>query len=144
MAARRSPYLDRQAARGIRPQYYDPEGTRYGIPTFPFHFAPEGLLTRRQLRAKSLAPGGHDPVAQIKWKHRKTIRVAYLYDEELARPKRVATPAQLQAIDKALTARKTCPSCRQVKDYCIPTSLGECPDCHEEARHQPQAEIQAA
>lgn len=145
MAVRRNPYLDRLRGRGIRPQFYDPEGKRYGIPTFPYHLAPRGLSTRRQLRAKDLAPGGHDPVAQVKWRHHETTRTAYLYDEKTAVPKRVPTPAQLQAVEKALTARKTCPSCQQVKDYCIPTSLGECLGCAEAARNpQKDTEIEAA
>ncbi|AEB44215.1 hypothetical protein VAB18032_15515 [Micromonospora maris AB-18-032] len=56
-------------------------------------------------------------------------RTAYLYRLDLARPKRVATPAQLAAIGKALTARRTCRTCGTVRPYCIPRSLGECVDC---------------
>jgi hypothetical protein len=94
------------------------------------------MATRRQLRAANLSPGGHDPIAQILWKHRGRRRQAFLYDVDLAVPKRIATPAQLAAIEKALTARKTCPSCppeTSVKDYCIAKSLGECWECHEGA-----------
>jgi hypothetical protein len=129
---------DQEAARGkgIFERFYDPEGERFGTPTYPFHYAPKGMLTRRQLRERGLAPGGHDPEAQIIWPHKGRRRKAYLYDEAKAVPKRIATPAQLLAVEKALRARKTCPSCppeTAVKDYCIPRSLGECWECHEGA-----------
>ncbi|MEU8090011.1 RRQRL motif-containing zinc-binding protein [Micromonospora chalcea] len=101
---------------GIRVEFYDPTGTRYGFPTFPFHTAPAGLATRRQLRAAGLRPGGHDPVAQILWRHRTN--------------RRVATPAQREAIAKALLARRTCRDCGQIKPYYIPRRYGCCLDCH--------------
>lgn len=108
-------------------KFYDPDGEHYGIPTYPYRWAPEGLLTRRQLRAAGLRPAGQDVAAQILWRDGR--RVAYLYRADLARPKREATPAQLAAIGKALTARRTCTTCGQTKDYYIPRSLGECLDC---------------
>ncbi|WP_196930398.1 RRQRL motif-containing zinc-binding protein [Micromonospora ureilytica] len=107
--------------------FYDPTGERYGLPTYPYKFAPGDLLTRRQLRARDLRPGGQDPAAQILWRRGK--RIAYLYRLDLAVPKRTATPAQLAAIDKALTARRTCPDCGQVKPYYIPRRTGSCFDC---------------
>ncbi|MER7893568.1 RRQRL motif-containing zinc-binding protein [Micromonospora sp. NPDC094482] len=116
---------------GIRVEFYDPAGTRYGFPTFPYHSAPGGLATRRQLRAAGLRPGGHDPVAQILWRHRRQRRIAYLYRLDLAAPKRTATPAQRAAIAKALRARRTCRVCGEVKPYYIPRRYGECLDCHE-------------
>ncbi len=140
--SRRIPYLDGLRSKGTFAEFYDPEGTRHGIPTYPFHYAPEGLSTIRQLRAKGLRPGGQDVQAQILWRHRKQRRVAYLYDEERAKAKREATPAQRTAIEKALTARKTCPSCGTVKPFCIPRSLGECLECAEGARCGPQHERQ--
>ena len=140
--SRRVPYLDGLRSKGTFAEFYDPEGTRHGIPTYPFHYAPEGLSTIRQLRAKGLRPGGQEVKAQILWRHRKQRRVAYLYEEEQAKPKREATPAQRIAIGKALTARKTCPSCGTVKPFYIPRSLGECPECAEGARRDPQYEPQ--
>jgi hypothetical protein len=110
-------------------RFYDPTGDRYGIPTYPYRWAPKGLFTTRQLRAKGLRPGGQHVCAQILWRRGK--RVAYLYREDLAKPKRAATSAQLAAITKALTARRTCAICRQVKAYYIPRHLGECLDCAE-------------
>jgi hypothetical protein len=137
---RRSSYLDDLQRQGVMPQFYDPEGTRYGTPTFPYHYAPKGLMTRRQLRAANLAPGGHDPIAQILWKHREGTRRAFLYDSKLAVPKRTPTQAQLDAVRKATTARKICPSCGVEQPYCLPKSLGECLDCAEGARKPPEPE----
>jgi hypothetical protein len=121
--------LDALAGRGMFITFYDPDGSRYGLPTYPYHWAPAGLLTLRQLRAKGLRPGGQDITAQILWRHRRQRRVAYLYREALAMPKRQASPAQLAAIAKALAARRTCPSCGAEKPYYIPRSRGECLDC---------------
>jgi len=118
------------------PEFYDPDGLRFGIPTYPYHHAPDGLMTRRQLRAEGLRPGGQDIKAQILWCHRQQRRVAYLYDITAAKPKRDATPAQQLAIEKALAARRTCPTCGEEKDFCIPRSLGECWQCAETARRQ--------
>src|SRR5258708_19118495 len=125
----RVPSLDQPRDRGIFGECYDPEGQRYGMPTYPYRLAPAGLLTMRQLRARGLRPGGQDITAQILWRHRKQRRIAYLYREDQAKPKRDATAAQLAAISKALTARRTCPTCGHEKPYCIPRSKGECNDC---------------
>jgi hypothetical protein len=121
--------LDGLRGRSILAEFYDPDGTRYGLPTYPYYWAPAGLLTRRQLRAKGLRPGGQDIAAQILWRHRRNRRVAYLYREDQSLPKRHATAAQLAAIGKALQARRTCPTCGHEKPYCIPPSAGECNDC---------------
>jgi hypothetical protein len=112
---------------GVYLPFYDPTGDRHGIPTYPYHWAPAGLLTRRQLRAQGLRPGGQPIVAQILWRRGK--RVAYLYHQDEALPKRTATPAQLHAIARALRARRTCPICGAVKSYYIPRRTGECNDC---------------
>jgi hypothetical protein len=109
--------------------FYDPSGDRWGLPTYPFKFAPEGLATIRQLKAQGLRPGGQDPVAQIMWRGGR--RFGLLYRVALAKPKRTAGPAQLAAIAKANRARSTCPECHDVKPYIIPPSLGVCIDCHE-------------
>jgi hypothetical protein len=127
VSTRRVPTLDGARSRGIYVEFYDPDGIRYGLPTYPFHWAPKNLLTIRQLRAQGLRPGGQQPAAQIIW--RRGLRVAYLYDIALALPKRTATPAQMIAIAAALRARRTCPSCGQEKTYTIPRSRGECNDC---------------
>jgi hypothetical protein len=107
---------------------YDPTGAYHsGLPTYPYRLAPEGLATRRQLRRLGLRPAGQPIAAQILW--RKGKRVAHLFRIDLARPKRTATAAQRAAIDKALTARRTCATCGLVKDYYIPRRFGECLDC---------------
>ena len=124
---RRVPVLDGARTRGIYVEFYDPDGRRYGIPTYPYHWAPKGLLTIRQLRALGLGPGGQSVIAQILW--RRGLRIAYLYRADLALPRRQATPAQLAAIAKALCARRTCPTCGTEKPYCLPRSTGVCNDC---------------
>ncbi|BCJ59739.1 RRQRL motif-containing zinc-binding protein [Micromonospora endophytica] len=113
----------------IRAAFHDPDGTRYGIPTFWWKGAPAGYAARRQLRVAGLRPGGQPVAAQILWRGVGGNRVAYLYRVELALPKRTATPAQMRAITAALTARRTCRVCGVVRPYCIPRSLGECVDC---------------
>ena len=124
----RVPELDHVVfAKGIYLEFYDPTGDRYGIPTYPYHWAPDGLLTRRQLRALGLRPAGQDIAAQILWRRGK--RVAYLYREDLAQPKRIATPAQREAIARALRARRICRTCGTEKPYYIRRSTGECNDC---------------
>jgi hypothetical protein len=45
-----------------RAAFFDPTGDRYGIPTYPWKYAPDGYATRRGLRALGLRPGGQ-PVA---------------------------------------------------------------------------------
>lgn len=109
-------------------RFYDPTGARHGgLPTYPYHYAPAGLATRRQLRAAGLRPGGQDIAAQILWRRGK--RRAYLYRLDAAKPKRTATTRQLAAVYRALIARRTCTTCGQVKPYYIPRRYGECLDC---------------
>lgn len=114
-----------------RAAFEDPTGTRYGIPTYPWRCAPAGYATLRQLRTLNMRPGGQPVAAQIMWQGTGGTRVAYLYRIELAKPKRTATAAQREAIEAALTARRTCPTCGLVRDYYIPRSLGECLPCVE-------------
>lgn len=114
---------------GIAVEFYDPTGTRYGFPTYPYLGAPDGYATVRQLRAAGLRPGGQPVAAQILWRHATGRRVAYLYPTAGAVPKRTATPAQRRAIAKALRARRTCRTCGLVKGYYIPRRYGECLDC---------------
>jgi hypothetical protein len=123
-------FLDALGRRtGIHVEFYDPTGNRYGLPTFPYHYAPDGLSTRRQLRADGLCPNGYDPVAQILWRHRKQIRTAHLYRRDLAKSKRTATSAQLAVIAKMLLARRTCRHCGVTRPYYIPRSTGACLVC---------------
>ncbi|MFB7643569.1 RRQRL motif-containing zinc-binding protein [Streptomyces sp. NPDC056084] len=117
-------------------RFYDPTGVRYGVPTFPWRMAPDGLATRRQLRARGLRPGGQDVAAQVLWYSRRyrrkgtsPIRVAYLYRLDRAKPVRPMTPAKWAALAKANAAQRVCIECRRDAGYRIPTSLGMCVTC---------------
>ncbi|MEQ4725040.1 RRQRL motif-containing zinc-binding protein [Nonomuraea sp. B19D2] len=117
--------------------FWDPTGRRFGgLPTYPWRMAPDGLATRRQLRAAGLRPGGQPPVAQLMWRSRRYwsryrgVRVAYLYEIAKAKARRTPSAAQLQALDKALAARRICPECGIEQPYCIPTRYGACLPCH--------------
>ncbi|MFF0042578.1 RRQRL motif-containing zinc-binding protein [Streptomyces mirabilis] len=111
---------------------YDPSGTRFGVPTFPWRFAPDGYVTRRQLRDRGLRPGGQPIAAQVMRRHRgrkSGVQVAYLYRLDRARPVRPMTSRKWGALALAMLARRTCPQCRLDAGYVIPTSLGTCVSC---------------
>ncbi|RPE41967.1 hypothetical protein EDD90_5067 [Streptomyces sp. Ag109_O5-1] len=117
---------------------FDPSGARYGVPTYPWKLAPDGLATRRQLRARGLRPGGQPVAAQAMRMNRRTgtPRVAYLYHVDRALPVRPMTSRKWGALALAMLARRTCPKCWLTYSYCLPTSLGMCvlcayPDEHE-------------
>ncbi|MFD8902672.1 RRQRL motif-containing zinc-binding protein [Streptomyces ardesiacus] len=108
------------------------------LPEFDRRACPEGLVTRRQLRELGLSPGGHAPVAVLRCKacayrpDQACIHPtrAWLYSVELARPKRVATLAQEEALDRAMAARSTCPECRRRYYFCLPLrTQGVCDPC---------------
>ena len=103
------------------------EGIEDGLPTFRWRSAPEGLATRRQLRARGLRPGRQDPAAQIKW--RRGRRWAALYRVELAVPCRVPTEAQRRALALALAARRRCIRCGRDAGYVVPRRTGRCVEC---------------
>ncbi|WP_302185548.1 hypothetical protein [Streptomyces sp. AC555_RSS877] len=48
---------------------------------------------------------------------------AWLYSVELARPKRVPTLAQEEALDRAMAARSTCPTCRRRYYFCLQAAV---------------------
>ncbi|MFJ2005828.1 RRQRL motif-containing zinc-binding protein [Streptomyces chartreusis] len=110
---------------------FDPSGARYGIPTYPWRLAPDGLATRRQLRAEGLRPGGQPIAAQAMRTNRRTgtPRVAYLYRVDRALPVRPMTSRKWGALALAMLARRTCPACRLDVGYCIPRSHGICGMC---------------
>ncbi|KOU23939.1 hypothetical protein ADK52_15455 [Streptomyces sp. WM6372] len=100
------------------------------VPVYSWRLAPEGLATRRQLRAAGLRPGGQDVVAQLERPRRQRgPLVAFLYYVDQAKPIRPMTPAKHAALAAANTARRTCPTCRQDAGYVIPARLGECVPC---------------
>ncbi|MFE5370913.1 RRQRL motif-containing zinc-binding protein [Streptomyces mirabilis] len=109
---------------------FDPNGARFGIPTYPWRLAPDGYATRRQLRARGLRPGGQPIAAQVlRPRYRRGPLTAYLYRIDRAKKVRPMTPAKWAALTKANTARRTCPKCRTDAGYVIPTSLGMCVPC---------------
>ncbi|GGS45264.1 hypothetical protein GCM10010270_13900 [Streptomyces violaceus] len=72
------------------------------IPIYRWRLAPDGLATRRQLRARGLRPGGQDVAAQLERpRRRRGPLVAYLYSIEQAKPVRPMTPAKWAALAKA-------------------------------------------
>ncbi|MGJ7878340.1 RRQRL motif-containing zinc-binding protein [Streptomyces rochei] len=100
------------------------------VPTYRWRLAPDGLATRRQLRALGLRPGGQDVAAQVERpRRRREPLVAYLYRVEQAKPVRPMTPAKRAALAKANAARRVCPECRRDAGYVIPPSLGMCTPC---------------
>ncbi|GGK65740.1 RRQRL motif-containing zinc-binding protein [Streptomyces flaveus] len=111
-------------------KYFDPTGTRYGIPTYPWKYAPDGYATRRDLRKIGLRPGGQPVAAQIMLpRYRRPPLVGYLYRIDLAKPVRPMTSRKWGALALAMLTRRTCPQCQVVYSKCIPTSLGMCVLC---------------
>ncbi|WP_371644039.1 hypothetical protein OG974_20840 [Streptomyces sp. NBC_00597] len=109
---------------------YDPDGIGFGIPTYPWRLAPEGLATRRQLRAEGLRPGGQPVAAQLlRPRFRREPLVAYLYRIDWAKPVRPMTSRKWGALALAMLARRTCPTCQTDAGYVIPASLGMCVPC---------------
>lgn len=105
------------------------------VSVYRWRLAPDGMATYRQLRAMGLRPGGQDVAAQIERpRRRRGPLVAYLYRIEDAKPVRPMTPARRRALDAAMTARRTCPTCRAIRPYCIARSLGECVPCADAPR----------
>ncbi|WP_432014965.1 RRQRL motif-containing zinc-binding protein [Streptomyces cucumeris] len=100
------------------------------LPVYLWRLAPEGLATRRQLRAMDLRPGGQDVAAELQRPRRKRgPLVAYLYRIDRALPVRPMTPARRAALAKANAAQRRCPACGIDRGYRIPRSLGLCPTC---------------
>lgn len=117
---------------------YDPTGARYGIPTYPWRYAPDGYATRRQLRARGLRPGGQPVAAQLMRRSARRpggVTIAYLYLVDLAKPVRPMTSRRWGALALAMLARRTCPRCRIDAGYCIPRSLGACVPCAYDAQN---------
>ncbi|MEU5221011.1 RRQRL motif-containing zinc-binding protein [Streptomyces sp. NPDC020807] len=112
----------------MRKRRYRPAGESGAIPEYRKRLAPEGLATRRQLRARGLRPAGHDPVAQVRyWRH--GWQVAYLYRIDLAKPVRPMTPGRWRSVQAMMRARRTCRQCGTERQYVIPSSVGCCNTC---------------
>ncbi|WP_201294723.1 MULTISPECIES: RRQRL motif-containing zinc-binding protein [unclassified Nocardiopsis] len=112
--------------------YYDPTGSRHGLPTYPWGWVGDpDLRTKAQLRAEGLSIAGLEVAAQIMWRsnragNRNGVRTAALYRRSLARPVRPLTPAQERALARAELARHTCRDCGRVWEFCLPTSNDRC------------------
>ncbi|QIS13652.1 hypothetical protein [Nocardia arthritidis] len=80
-------------------RFHDPEGKRFGIPTWPWGSAPGHLRTRRQLARDGQRPGGEyeGQVLRARGGSRGPLK-AYLFDADSAVRKRVPSPAQLEAL----------------------------------------------
>lgn len=104
----------------------------------------DNLATRRQLRAKGLRPGGHEPVARIECRGGK--RWAWLYRIGLAVPKIPMTLAKEAALDRAMAARQQCPGlCGRRYTICLPLkTLGTCVECHDGTPADPTTYITPA
>jgi hypothetical protein len=76
--------------------------------TFAWRAAPSHLKTRRQLRAMGLSPNAKPTALMVREATgRKRRRMwAHLFDTRLAAPKRTATPAQMEAVAKAVRGRQ--------------------------------------
>ncbi|WP_198357126.1 RRQRL motif-containing zinc-binding protein [Streptomyces fildesensis] len=106
------------------------------LPRHVWRCAPDGLATRRQLRALGLRPGGQGVQAEVfRPRYRRGPLVAYLYRIDLAKPVRPMTPAKWAALALANTARRICPDCHRDAGYVIPTSLGCCVTCAYPEQH---------
>ncbi|WP_084700256.1 RRQRL motif-containing zinc-binding protein [Streptacidiphilus anmyonensis] len=100
------------------------------LPVYRWRLAPDGLATRRQLRAMGLRPGGQDVAAELQRpRRRRGPLVAYLYRIDAAMPVRPMTPGRRAALARANRARRVCPSCRLDAGYVIPAALGACVPC---------------
>ncbi|QHA05484.1 hypothetical protein GQF42_21235 [Streptomyces broussonetiae] len=100
------------------------------LPVYRWRLAPDGLATRRQLRAMGLRPGGQDVAAEVQRPRRKRgPLVAYLYRIDRAKPVRPMTPGRWSALARANRARRICPTCRRDAGYVIPAALGACVPC---------------
>ncbi|MFD9453724.1 RRQRL motif-containing zinc-binding protein [Streptomyces sp. NPDC059985] len=107
------------------------------LPVYRWHLAPDGLATRRQLRAAGLRPGGQDVAAQLERpRRRRGPLVAYLYSVDLAKPVGPMTDRRRAALVKANAARRRCPACSRDAGYVIPVSLGMCVPCHDRSEQR--------
>lgn len=119
------------------------------FPEFCWRAAPDRLLTRRQLRAAGLSPGGHGPVAQLRCRRCTTrpdtacTHLVWLYDADLAKPKRIPTLAQEWVLDRAMAARQTCGTCGRRYHFVLSTKFDRCLECHDGTPADPSTYITA-
>jgi hypothetical protein len=119
----------------------DPTGERYGLPTYHWKHAPDGLLTRRQLAAKGLRKGGQEIAAQmLRARKRRPTEplIAYLYREDLAKPQFTKSPAKQAAVWTAAHSRYKCdgPCHRRWPELDYIPRFGLCEECRD-GKHGP-------
>ncbi|MEU7633849.1 hypothetical protein AB0C34_28375 [Nocardia sp. NPDC049220] len=83
-------------------RFHDPDGKQFGLPTWPWGLAPQHLRTRRQLARDGQRPSRQyeGQILRSRGGSRGPLK-AYLYDAEMAVPKRVPSEAQLEALQLA-------------------------------------------
>ncbi|MGW4121376.1 hypothetical protein [Nocardia sp. NPDC004711] len=87
-------------------RFHDPEGKRYGIPTYPWRMAPAHLRTESQLAQEKRRPGGEAHAQVLGGMSRRGHKLqALLYDEAEAVPKRECSDAQLESLKIARWVR---------------------------------------
>lgn len=86
-------------------RYLDPEGRKFGLPTYPWGLAPGHLRTRRQLAEKGQRPGDAYEAQMLRARRGRDPLKAHLFDADKAQPKREPTPAQLEALQIARWTR---------------------------------------
>ncbi len=124
-------------------------GSVDGLPALTWGRADRAeLATARQLRELGLRAAGAAPVAVLVFGHRqpgrRPVEHTSLYRIADAAPKRTATPAQREAIDKALAARRTCRDCGEEQDYYLPTASRSCGPCSDATAYWDDHNEQAA
>ena len=124
---RRVPALDGARTRGIYVEFYDPDGTRYGLPTYPYHWAPKHLAPSGSCApaacARRPAARRPDPVAQG-----QARRLPVPHSTWPCPSGRPPLPSST-AIAAALRARRTCPECGRKSPTASRAQRGECNDC---------------
>jgi hypothetical protein len=107
-------------------------GRREGLPYWRYHWAPQGLRTRKQLHAAGRRLGrGQEPYGMIVW--RRGRRTALLYREDLTWPARTKTAALLASVEAMERARRTCKACGTTYSYRLSTKTRTCGPCMEAA-----------
>lgn len=112
--------------------FLDPSGGRYGIPTWPWGFAPGHLFTRGQLREMGFRPAPRvEPAGQLMWRTRRApdARTALLWDVRATVQRTTPSVAQLVQLADARSRKCVCGACGVQAPYVIPLRLGTCLDC---------------
>lgn len=103
-------------------------GFRDGLPWWRWRWAPDGLMTRRQLHAagRRLRPR-QEPYGLITCHRGKRVGVLFRVDQTL--PAARITEAKRAAAAAMERGARTCPGCRELRSYRIPASTRRCWVC---------------